>query len=106
MGFELSPRTWNQLRNRAISGFLGLPESGSAPSLAICLCLSFPFLTLTLSQFPSPGLCLVCFLSLFSGSSFYAYKVFPVIPLITVAEFPMLNLNRSPTPVCLRWVLP
>lgn len=98
MGFELSPGAWDQERNKAILSLLGLTESGSASSLAICLCLSFLFLSPALSQFPSP-ICVSCLFPLSSlWQQLLAYKMFPVIPLITVDGFLTLNLNRSPIP--------
>lgn len=62
MDFELYPRAWNQSWNVSISGFLGLTESGSLPSLSICLSLySLHFCILICLGSTSLFLCLVFF---------------------------------------------
>lgn len=69
----------------AISGVLGLAESGSVPYLSLAL--SPLVLPLTLSQFPSPRFYVLFVSSLASGSSFNAYRIFPEVPLITIDGF-------------------
>lgn len=82
----------------SILGFLGLAEFGLVPDLSTCFCLPSPFISVSDPVSVSSSLILCLVFPLVSGSSFYAYKMFSVIPLITVDRFPTLTPCRSLTP--------
>lgn len=82
-GLRTVPRSLETIKEYGHFGLFGFKTIWFGPisshlSLPLLISISDPVLV-SISLF----LRLVCFLSLASGNSFYAYKTFPVIPLIT-----------------------